>query len=103
MEYYTAAVLQGVGLQAHIFPATFALARPLISAMPGFGGLRLRRSLERPDTYLLLVGWRTLEDHTVGFRGSPEYMQWRDLLHGFYEPFPVVEHFAAVGAGGTEG
>ena len=42
---------------------------------------------------MLLVEWETLEDHTVGFRGSKEYDEWRRLLHDFYEPFPVVEHF----------
>jgi heme-degrading monooxygenase HmoA len=40
------------------------------------------------------VDWETLEDHTVGFRQSARYEEWRVLLHHFYEPFPVVEHFA---------
>jgi hypothetical protein len=43
--------------------------------------------------FLLLVEWDRLEDHTIGFRGSPDYLQWRELLHRFYEPFPLVEHF----------
>lgn len=64
--------------------------------MPGFLSLSLSRSVESPGTYLLLVEWDTLEDHTVGFRGSPEYQQWRALLHRFYEPFPVVEHYNLV-------
>jgi heme-degrading monooxygenase HmoA len=50
--------------------------------------------LEVPNRYLLLVHWRRLEDHTVGFRGSAEYQRWRDLLHHFYDPFPTVEHYA---------
>jgi heme-degrading monooxygenase HmoA len=45
---------------------------------------------------LLLVQWDSLEDHTVGFRGSPQYQQWRELLHRFYEPFPLVEHYELV-------
>ena len=53
---------------------------------------------ERPGTYLLLVGWDTVEAHTEGFRGSPEYHRWRELLHPFYEPFPIVEHFAPISA-----
>ena len=61
--------------------------------MHGFRGLTLSRCLERPSTYLLLVEWETVEDHTVGFRGSVEYQEWRRLLHHFYEPFPAVEHF----------
>ncbi|TDT79354.1 heme-degrading monooxygenase HmoA [Arthrobacter sp. AG258] len=82
------------------FEAAFNQARAIISAMPGFRSLSLSRSIESPATYLLLVEWETLEDHTVGFRDSPEYQQWRQLLHHFYEPFPVVEHFVAVSSAG---
>lgn len=64
--------------------------------MEGFHGLTLSRCLEQESTYLLLVEWETLEDHTEGFRGSEPYLQWRDLLHGFYEPMPEVEHFTEV-------
>lgn len=75
------------------FEAAFAEAKPIIAASPGFEGLTLSRCLERPDTYLLLVQWHRLEDHTVGFRGASAYDRWRALLHHFYEPFPDVEHF----------
>ena len=43
--------------------------------------------------YLLLVQWQTLADHTVGFRGSTAYQDWKALLHAFYDPFPTVEHY----------
>lgn len=78
------------------FEEAFAQAKEIIAAMPGFAGLTLSRCLERPSGYLLLVQWERLEDHTEGFRGSPGYQQWRALLHHFYEPFPVVEHFTTV-------
>lgn len=78
------------------FEAAFAEARGIIAAMPGFRSLALSRCVERDDGYLLLVEWDRLEDHTEGFRGSPEYQRWRGLLHRFYEPFPVVEHFTTV-------
>ena len=78
------------------FEAAFAQARPLIEATPGFLGLRLLRGVERPSDYLLLVEWERLEDHTEGFRGSDRYTEWSALLHAFYEPFPVVEHFTEV-------
>ncbi|PKV99088.1 antibiotic biosynthesis monooxygenase family protein [Nocardia fluminea] len=78
------------------FEAAFAQAYPIIASMPGFGGLSLSRCVERPGCFLLLVRWEQLTDHTVGFRESPEYQRWRALLHHFYEPFPVVEHFAPV-------
>ena len=69
-------------------------ARPLIAASPGCLGVEVRRCLEKPNRYLLLVNWRDLEDHTVGFRQSAAYQEWRNLLHRFYDPMPVVEHYA---------
>ena len=78
------------------FEAAFAGARPIIAATPGFRRLSLSRCPERPSTYLLLVEWDRLEDHTEGFRGSAGYHRWRELLHPFYDPFPTVEHFRQV-------
>lgn len=78
------------------FEAAFAAAKDIISASPGFGRLSLARGVEHPETYLLLVEWRSLEDHTEGFRGSEPYAEWRAMLHHFYDPFPTVEHFTPV-------
>ncbi|GAB2829622.1 antibiotic biosynthesis monooxygenase [Alpinimonas psychrophila] len=78
------------------FEFEFREARSIISAIPGFRNLSLSRSVESPNTYLLLVEWERLEDHTVRFRQSPDYDRWRELLHHFYEPFPVVEHYQVV-------
>ena len=90
------ALLQVIPGREADFEAAFETARPIISGMPGFRSLTLSRGIESPSTYLLLVGWDTVEHHEVGFRQSPQYQQWRALLHEFYEPFPVVEHFSAV-------
>ncbi|MDT0170949.1 antibiotic biosynthesis monooxygenase [Pseudarthrobacter sp. BRE9] len=95
------ALLPVIPGQEEQFEAAFQQARPIIASMPGFVSLSLSRSIESPGTYLLLVEWDKLEDHTMGFRGSPEYQQWRSLLHRFYEPFPVVEHFSLVTAAGS--
>jgi heme-degrading monooxygenase HmoA len=81
--------------QEAAFEAAIAAARPLIAATPGFRSIAVRRCLETPNRYLLLVEWERLEDHTVGFRQSPRYAEWKALLHHFYAPFPIVEHFAA--------
>jgi heme-degrading monooxygenase HmoA len=77
------------------FEAAMRQARPLLAATPGFHGIEVRRCLETPNRYLLLVTWATLEDHTVGFRQSDRYQEWRRLLHHFYDPMPLVEHYAA--------
>ncbi len=80
------------------FQMVFAEAKTIIAASDGFHSLRLERCVERPGRYLLLVEWQRLEDHTEGFRGSADYQRWRELLHPFYDPFPVVEHFEVVEA-----
>jgi heme-degrading monooxygenase HmoA len=76
------------------FEAAFAKAERIIAASPGYLSHELQRGIERPSRYLLLVRWRTLEDHTVGFRRSAPYQEWKKLLHHFYDPFPTVEHYA---------
>ncbi len=80
--------------QEQDFERAMSDARPLIAATPGFRGLELRPCLEAANRYLLLVQWERLEDHTEGFRGSDRYARWKALLHHFYDPFPLVEHFA---------
>lgn len=80
--------------QEAAFEAALEAALPLIASSPGFRGLSVSRGVESPGHYLLLVEWDSLEAHTVGFRGSPAYTEWRDLLHHFYDPAPDVQHFA---------
>jgi heme-degrading monooxygenase HmoA len=75
------------------FESSFAQAAPIIAASPGYISHELRRCTEVSDRYILLVRWRSLKDHTVGFRGSAAYQQWKALLHHYYDPFPVVEHY----------
>ena len=78
------------------YEAAFRNASKIISTMPGYINHELQRCIEVKGKYLLLVRWATLEDHTVGFRESSEYQEWRKLLHPYYEPFPIVEHFEEV-------
>ena len=75
------------------FEEAFANARPLIAATKGFCGLEIRRCLEPKTRYLLLVSWETIDDHLAGFRESSRYNKWRKLLHHFYDPHPIVEHY----------
>ena len=77
------------------FESAIRQARPLIVASKGFRNIEVRRSIETPNRYLLLVTWDTVEDHTEGFRQSDRYPEWRGLLHRFYDPPPLVEHFTA--------
>ena len=75
------------------FERAFALAQSILLSMGGYVSHELQRGIENPSRYVLLVRWENLSDHTEGFRGSKEYLEWKRLLHHFYEPFPTVEHF----------
>jgi heme-degrading monooxygenase HmoA len=79
--------------QTETFEAAFSEAQKIISSMSGYSSHQLKKCLENDHQYILLVEWERLEDHTVGFRGSAEYQQWKALLHHFYDPFPTVEHY----------
>jgi heme-degrading monooxygenase HmoA len=78
------------------FESAFAEASAIISQKRGNRGHELQRCIEKKSRYVLLVRWEKLEDHTIGFRQSAEYQQWKALLHHFYDPFPVVEHYESI-------
>ena len=82
--------------EAAEFEAAFGEAQAIIASMEGYLSHELNRCLERPDEYVLLVRWKTLEDHEVGFRQSTQYQEWKRLLHHFYDPFPTVLHYVSV-------
>ncbi len=81
--------------QSREFEAALAKARPLIEATEGFQRMEIRACVETGDRYLLLVWWSSVEAHTVGFRQSSRFEEWRAALHPFYEPFPTVQHYGA--------
>ena len=90
LEAATLFVKEGSG---EAFEKDFIKAGAFISSIKGYIRHELRRCLEVENKYLLLVEWKTLEDHTIGFRTSEVYKEWSKLLHHYYDPFPVVEHY----------
>ena len=78
------------------FEKDFEEAGQYISAVAGYIGHTLHKRLEEKSKYLLSVEWEKLEDHTVGFRKSAGYHEWKRLLHHYYDPFPTVEHYQLV-------
>jgi len=90
------AILDVIPGLAEEFETAFKTASAIIASMPGYRSHELQRCLETANRYILLVRWQNLEDHSVGFRQSPEYQEWRSLLHHFYDPFPAVEHYEMV-------
>jgi heme-degrading monooxygenase HmoA len=87
------AVLDVIAGQENDFEVAFRKASGIISSMDGYISHQLQHCMEKQNRYLLLVQWESLEAHTVGFRGSEKYLEWKKLLHHFYDPFPVVEHY----------
>jgi heme-degrading monooxygenase HmoA len=79
------------------FEDAFGEAKKLLVGVPGFLGLELERGIEMPSRFALLARWRSVEDHTVGFRGSATYEEWRKLLHPFFDGPPEVAHYRAIG------
>ncbi|MDP2017022.1 antibiotic biosynthesis monooxygenase [Hydrogenophaga sp.] len=69
----------------------------VIAHAKGFKGYKVNRSIETPGRYILNIYWDTLEDHTVGFRGSDLFPQWRAIVGPFFAQPPVVEHLELVG------
>ncbi|MBU8771585.1 MULTISPECIES: antibiotic biosynthesis monooxygenase [Cytobacillus] len=78
------------------YEQAFREASKIIASMKGYISHELQRCMEVKGKYLLLVKWESLEAHTVGFRQSKEYQEWKRQLHHFYDPFPAVEHFENV-------
>jgi heme-degrading monooxygenase HmoA len=79
------------GLEAE-FEAGVATAAALFQCAKGCRAMELQRSVEKPSRYRLFVQWETLEDHTVAFRGSEDFQEWRRLVGHCFERPPEVEH-----------
>ncbi|WPB58235.1 antibiotic biosynthesis monooxygenase [Xylophilus sp. GOD-11R] len=70
----------------------------VIAKARGFRSARVMRGIESTERYLLMIEWETLEDHTVGFRESPLFTEWRGIVGPFFAGPPTVEHFDATAA-----
>ena len=86
------------GMEAR-FEAGVAKAAPLFERAKGCRSMSLRRSVEMPTRYRLFVEWETLEDHTVGFRSSADFQEWRSLVADCFASPPAVEHCETVVSG----
>jgi len=65
----------------------------VIQHAKGFRGFKVNKGIESPERYILMIFWDTLEDHTVHFRQSPAFAEWRAIVGRFFASPPVVEHF----------
>jgi heme-degrading monooxygenase HmoA len=68
----------------------------VIAKAHGFQGFKVNHGIENPQRYVLQIFWTTLENHTVDFRGSAAFADWRAIVGPFFASPPVVEHFDLV-------
>lgn len=90
------AILQVKKGEEQNFEKDFRTASQFIESIQGYASHSLRKCIEEENKYILLVDWEKLEDHTIGFRESDAYLEWKKMLHHYYNPFPVVEHYEMV-------
>lgn len=82
--------------QEQQYEEAFREASIILSSAKGYISHELHRCIEVKGKYLLLVKWENLEDHTISFRQSDDYQEFKHLLHHFYEIPLSVEHFETV-------
>lgn len=68
-------------------------AKKVLAQANGFEVIHVHRGVERPSTFLLAIGWETLEHHMVEFREGPLFPQWRAIIGPFFAEPPTVEHW----------
>ena len=85
------------GTQAEFDAAILRGLETVIAAAKGCRGFKVNRGIESPERYLLTIFWETLENHTVDFRQSPAFVQWRAIVGPYFAAPPVVEHFTLLG------
>ena len=79
--------------QSQAFEQSFQKAIAFIRVSKGFNEVRLIKNIQNEHHYILMVIWNMLEDHIEGFRKSEAYLEWKALLHPFYDPMPTVEYY----------
>jgi heme-degrading monooxygenase HmoA len=84
------------GQQAAFDEAIQRAISTVVSKAKGFQGFKVNKGIESPERYILQIFWATLENHTVDFRGSPAFTEWRAIVGPFFAAPPVVEHFSLV-------
>jgi heme-degrading monooxygenase HmoA len=81
------------GRQAEFDAAIQLGLTTVIAKAQGFGGFKVNKGIETPERYVLMIWWATLENHTVDFRQSPAFADWRAIVGPFFAQPPFVEHF----------
>jgi heme-degrading monooxygenase HmoA len=81
------------GKQAEFDEAIVRGLEQVMTKAKGFHGHKVNKGIESPERYVLMIFWETLENHTVDFRGSPAFQEWRGIVGSYFAAPPIVEHF----------
>ena len=81
------------GRQAEFDLAILRGIETVISKAKGFRGYKVNKGVESPERYILMIFWETVENHTVDFRQSPAFQDWRAIVGPFFAAPPAVEHY----------
>ena len=85
------------GKQAEFDIAIQRGVQQVISKAKGFRGYKINKGIESPERYILMIFWETLENHTIDFRQSPAFLEWRGIVGSYFAAPPTVEHFTLLG------
>jgi heme-degrading monooxygenase HmoA len=80
------------GQQAAFDEAIQRGVNTVISKAKGFQGYKINKGIESPERYILQIFWETLENHTIDFRESPAFANWRAIVGPCFAGPPTVEH-----------
>ncbi len=81
------------GHESEFEAAIKVAASTVLRRARGFQGFQLHRGIERSNVYTFTLLWETLEDHTIGFRESSLFAEWRGILGPFFANPPLIEHW----------
>lgn len=84
------------GKQAEFDAAITKGVNDVIAKAKGYISHEVQKCIETPERYVLMIHWATLENHTIDFRGSPAFAEWRAIVGPFFAQPPNVEHFTLV-------
>ena len=85
------------GKQVEFDAAIIKGVETVASKAKGFRGYKVNKGIESPERYVLMIFWDTLKNHTVDFRGSAAFAEWRAIVGPYFAEAPKVEHFTLVG------
>lgn len=81
--------------QEEAFEAAMRRGLTLLSEAAGCTAASLSRGVERPSHFLLLLHWRSIDDHTA-FTKTPAFSEFRDLAGPHFAERPAMEHFRPI-------